>query len=117
MGVDQLDPVEELRRRERQQALVAELGHSALTGTALTDLFAEALVAAADGLAVEQVEMIEPDSATNEPLVLDGKISVPIRRPGQAIGALVATSPDPHAFSGDDVLFLRALANLLGVAS
>ena len=117
MGVDQLDPVEELRRRERQQALVAELGHSALTGTTLPDLFAEARAAAADGLAVERVEVVGADFAPNEPLVLEGRIAVPIRGPGQSIGALVATSPDPHAFSGDDVLFLRALANLLGVAS
>ena len=117
MGVEHLDPVEELRRRERQQALVAELGRSALTGTGLTELFAEALAAAADGLAVERVELSEPDSKTHEPLASDGEIAVPIRGPGKPIGVLVARSADPHAFSADDVLFLRALANLLGIAT
>src|ERR1700693_5493914 len=55
-----LDPVDQLRRRERQQSLVAELGRSALTGTAPRDLVEQALDAAAEGLGVEFVGLFEP---------------------------------------------------------
>src|SRR5690242_4272410 len=118
MGVEQLDPVDELRRRERQQALVAELGRSALTGTELPDLYEEALAAAANGLAVDRVELRGPDVlAANEAVVRGGEIAVPIRGQGKPIGALRATSSDPNTFTEDDALFLRAIANLLAVAS
>ncbi|HET8894711.1 MAG TPA: ATP-binding protein [Gaiellaceae bacterium] len=116
MGVEQLDPVDELRRRERQQALVAELGRSALTGTELPELFDEALAAATDGLARAQVEYCEPTPETREPLVTERELAVPIRGPKRPISVLVART-DGHMFSPDDGLFLRALANVLAVAA
>src|SRR5438874_8610870 len=116
MGVDQLDPVEDLRRRERQQALVAELGRSALTGTELAELFAEALAAAAEGLSGARVELCDPTPDTGEPLVTERELAVPIRGPEQPISVLAAHSTDVP-FGPDDGLFLRALANLLGIAA
>ena len=56
----QLDVIEELQRRERQQSLVAELGRSALTGTNLDQLVDEAVVATAEGLGVERVGLLTP---------------------------------------------------------
>jgi hypothetical protein len=54
------DPVEQLRRRERQQALVAELGRSALTGTPLEQLVEDAVAAVAEGLGADRVGLLEP---------------------------------------------------------
>src|SRR5918911_665441 len=54
------DPVEQLRRRERQQALVAELGRSALTGTPLEQLLDDAVAAVAEGLGIDRVGLLEP---------------------------------------------------------
>ena len=116
MGVEQLDPVAELRRRERQQTLVAELGRSALTGTELPELFDEALAAAADGLAGARVEFCEPTPDTMEPRVTAHELAAPVRGPGRPITVLAAHA-DAQMFSPDDGLFLRALANLLGIAS
>jgi signal transduction histidine kinase len=117
MGVDQLDPVEELRRRERQQALVAELGRSALTGTELPELFEEALVAAADGLAGARVEYCEPTPDTWEPVFTDTELAAPVRGPEQPIAVITARGAPEHTFGPDDGLFLRAIANLLAVAA
>ena len=116
MGVEQLDPVAELRRRERQQALVAELGRSALTGTELPDLFDEALVAAADGLGGARVEFCEPTPETMEPLITERELAAPVRAPERPVTVLTARA-DGATFSPDDGLFLRALANLLAVAT
>ncbi|HEX6491216.1 MAG TPA: GAF domain-containing protein, partial [Gaiellaceae bacterium] len=52
--------IDELRRRERQQSLVAELGRSALTGTALEQLVEDAVAATAEGLGVERVGLLRP---------------------------------------------------------
>lgn len=116
MGVEQLDPVAELRRRERQQALVAELGRSALTGTELPELFEEALAAASDGLAGARVEFCEPTLETMEPLITERELAAPVRGPEMPITVLAAHA-DAQVFSPDDGLFLRALANLLAVAA
>jgi hypothetical protein len=48
-GTDLGDALVELRRRERQQTAVAELGRSALTGTPFEQLAAQAVAAARDG--------------------------------------------------------------------
>jgi PAS domain S-box-containing protein len=144
-----LDPVEQLRRRERQQSLVAELGRSALTGAPQVELVDEALAAAAEGLGVEFVGLFEPvpdehelvarhvrgwDDATRkvpgavrklvahafrggESLVATDIVVAPVRGELQPLGVLVAHSPRPHAFAHDDVVFLRALANLLAVSA
>ena len=55
---DRRDPVDQLRRRERQQALVAELGRSALTGTPLERLVEDAVDAAAEGLSADRVGLL-----------------------------------------------------------
>src|SRR5262249_43785827 len=74
MGVDELveaegggprrtpprDAVEELRRRERQQSFVAELGRSALTGTPLEQLLEDAVAAVAEGLGADRVGLLGP---------------------------------------------------------
>ncbi|HLY94843.1 MAG TPA: ATP-binding protein [Gaiellaceae bacterium] len=117
MGVEQLNPLEELRRRERQQALVAELGRSALTGTELPELFDEALAAAADGLAGARVEFCEPTPETTEPLITERELAAPIRGPERPLTVLAAHSTEEQPFSPDDGLFLRALANLLAIAA
>jgi PAS domain S-box-containing protein len=167
LGVDRLDPVGQLRRRERQQSLVAELGRSALTGTRLTQLVEEALDAAADGLAVDRVGFFEarpddllvavglrawepgpdpvPVTSGNvlahtyraaEALVLEdvdadirfaesrarpGRevasiVAAPVRGDTSPIGVLVAHSPRPGEFGQDDLLFMRAIANVVAVA-
>jgi hypothetical protein len=47
-------------RRERQQALVAELGRSALTGTPFDALVDQALAAVVEGLAADRVGLLRP---------------------------------------------------------
>ena len=74
MGVDELldpgfggpqegdwpDPADQLRKRERQKSLVAELGRSALTGTPLERLVEDAVAAATEGLGADRVGLLEP---------------------------------------------------------
>jgi PAS domain S-box-containing protein len=94
-----LDPVEQLRRRERQQSLVAELGRSALTGTPESELVEQALDAAAEGLGVEHAGLFEPSP--------DGRTFVAHRTRGwdakrsepKSVRKLVA-----HAFRGGEAL-------------
>jgi signal transduction histidine kinase len=137
------DPV---RRRDRQQSLVAELGREALTGTALTQLVTNAVAAVTAGLAADRVAVFEPDAegialaATilygwppeDERIEIEGDSLVaqayvsgdsavsgmlaaaPVRGEDSVIGVLAAGAPEP--FGGDDVLFLRAIANVLAAA-
>jgi PAS domain S-box-containing protein len=165
-----LDPVGQLRRRERQQALVAELGRSALTGTPLDRLVEEAVEAAVEGLGADRVGLLEPtgeggalvcrssrgwpeaelrpvaidsDSQVAEtfrrrdPIVVDdfagdarfadsrhlidlglaSGATAPVRGEEQPVGVLVAHSRRPRAFGMDDVVFLRAVANVIGVVT
>ena len=164
------DPVEQLRRHERQQALVAELGRSALTGTPLEQLVEDAVAAVADGLGADRVGLLEPapggavlvcrsshgwpeaemlpvaldgDSQvaqtfrTREPIVVDdfagddrfpgshhlvafglaSGAATPVRGEDQPVGVLVAHSREPRDFGLDDVVFLRAVANVLAVVT
>src|SRR5579884_124120 len=163
------DAFEQLRRRERQQALVAELGRSALTGTALDRLVEDAVSAVLEAIDADRVALLEPDGngglacrssrgwpqrdvrpvdaaadsqvawtfRRQEPCVvadlrsderfpdsrhvlalgLSSSVSVPLRGEGQAVGVLVAHAARPAAFGEDEVVFLRAVANLLAVVS
>jgi PAS domain S-box-containing protein len=167
---DWRDPAHQLRKRERQQALVAELGRSALTGTPLERLVEEAVAAAAEGLGADRVGLLEPshDGATlvcrssrgwpqaelrpvavdidsqvaetfrrQDPIVVDDFASekrfaacrhlvelglasgatAPVRGEEQPVGVLVAHSRRPRAFGMDDVVFLRAVANVIAVVT
>jgi PAS domain S-box-containing protein len=169
-GPDRLDPVEQLRRRERQQSLVAELGRSALTGTALPELVDAAVAAAAEGLEADRVGMLEADDAgevlhcgsshgwpaeelrpvpvdadsqvahtfrTQEPVVvgdfaaeerfegsrhlaelgLASGMTAPVRGDERPVGVLVAHGRRRNAFGPADVMFLRAVANLIAVSA
>src|SRR5919204_5923447 len=164
------DPADQLRKRERQQGLVAELGRSALTGTPLERLVEDAVAAAADGLGADRVGLLEPsgdgsalvcrssrgwpedelrpvavdaDSQVAEtfrrrdPIVVDDFASekrfagsrhltelglasgatAPVRGEEQPVGVLVAHSRRPRAFGMDDVVFLRAVANVIAVVT
>jgi PAS domain S-box-containing protein len=165
-----LDPTGQLRRRERQQALVAELGRSALTGTPLDRLVEEAVEAAVEGLGADRVGLLEPagnggelvcrssrgwpeeqlrpvaldsDSQVAEtfrrqdPIVVDdfagdarfvdsrhlielglaSGATAPVRGEEQPVGVLVAHSRQPRVFGMDDVVFLRAVANVIAVVT
>jgi PAS domain S-box-containing protein len=135
---------DELRRRERQQSLVAELGRAALTGTSLAQLVADAVAAVAAGLEADRVAVFEPDgellAATisyrwepdGERIELDADSPItrtfrdqvaqhagsltaaPIRGDDRPIGVLAAGSLEPS--SADDLLFLRSIANLIAGA-
>jgi PAS domain S-box-containing protein len=139
------DAVAELRRRERQQALVAELGRSALTGTALPQLLEIAVGAVAAGLDAAHVAVFEPDDETlvatatlgwpaaegriavdadspvahafrlQEPYVGPEGLAAPVRGEEQLVGVVAASGPRP--FTADDMLFLRSVANLVAAAT
>src|SRR5262249_4052779 len=182
MGVDELveaeggdprrtpprDALEELRRRERQQSFVAELGRSALTGTPLGRLNEDAVAAAAEGLGADRVGLLEPigegavlacrtsrgwppeelrpvplDGSSHaaktfraqDPIVVDdfagndafadsrhltevglaSGVATPVGGDERPVGVLVAHSAAPSAFTADDVLFLRVVANVIAV--
>ncbi|MBV8396548.1 MAG: GAF domain-containing protein [Actinobacteria bacterium] len=163
-----IDPLVELRRRERQQAIVAELGRLALSGTPLAELLELAvdgaiealevervglLLPAGDGLLVcrtsrgwrpEQMRGVEidgasqiahvfrkqevsvvndfetgqfPDSLHLSAFGIASGAAVPVRGEGEAVGVLAAHSTRPNAFGTDQVLFLRAVANLIAVVT
>jgi PAS domain S-box-containing protein len=164
------DPDEQLRRHERQQALVAELGRAALTGTPLEQLVDDAVAAVAEGLGSDRVGLLEPtdDGAslvcrsshgwpeaemsqvaldtdsqvaqtfrTQEPIVVDdfagddrfpgshhlvalglaSGAATPVRGEDQPVGVLVAHSREPRGFGLDDVVYLRAVANVIAVVT
>ena len=165
-GANRPDPVEELHRRERQQSLVAALGRSALTGTALEQLVEEAVAATAEGLGADRVGLLEPTGdgsvlicrsshgwppAELGPVAVDGDSQVaqtfrsqeaivvddfaseqrfvssrhlvelglasgataPVRGDERPVGVLVAHGRQRHAFGPSDIVFLRAVANVL----
>jgi PAS domain S-box-containing protein len=137
------DPVP---RRDRQQALVAELGRDALTGVSLTQLVTDAVAAVATGLGADRVAVFEPDAdglelavtityawpSEEERIAVDGDsvvawtyrerdstaagalVAAPLRSEDGLIGVLAAGAAEP--FAADDVLFLRAVANLVAAA-
>ena len=169
-GAPRRDPVDELRRRERQQSFVAELGRSALTGRPLEQLVGDAVLAAAEGLGAERVGLLEPvDDGTalfcttsrgwpeeelrpvalesesqvaetfrgREPIVVEdfstdsrfadsrhlvqlgltSGVTAPVRGEREPVGVLAAHSAEASAFTQDDVLFLRAIANVIAVVT
>jgi PAS domain S-box-containing protein len=167
---ESLDAVGQLRRRERQQAAVAELGRSALTGAPTARLVEQAVSFVRDCLETDRASVLElsPDGAellcrvsvgwdpeeirpvplarrsqvahtflAQEAVVVhdlatderfDGSrhlvdlgitsgISAPTRGEDQPLGVIAAHSRFPRAFTDDDVVFLRAVANVLAVAT
>ncbi|HEY4413240.1 MAG TPA: GAF domain-containing protein, partial [Gaiellaceae bacterium] len=143
MGTHELAGADQLRRRDHQQALVAELGRSALTGTPLAQVVADAVSAVADGLHADRVAVFEPtpDGAAlaatitfgwppgHEQIPVDA--DTPVARTfrdqnSTAAGSLVAAPIRGDAglvgvlaagaddpLSPDDTLFLRSVANLV----
>ena len=140
MDAASIDAVAELRRREHQQSLVAELGRSALTGTKMPQLVELGVAAAAAGLDADRVGLFEPGEdgvlvptaalgwaaedgpgstveeafRVRDPATGPETIAAPVRGEDELVGVLAAGGPRP--FSSDDVLFLRAVANLLAAA-
>jgi len=132
----------ELRRREHQQWLVAELGRAALTGTPLAQLVADAMAAVGEGLGADRVAVFEPladgealgptitfgrAGETRIPLDSDSPVARTFREQKSAILGKVAAAPvrgegglvgvlaagGSAPFNDDDVLFLRCVANLI----
>jgi len=140
LGMPSEDAVVELRRREHQQSLVAELGRSAVTGTARVRLVELAVAAVAAGLDAEQAALfqasadgelvasctlgwpvdegpgavVEESHRIEDPVVGATAIATPVRGEERIFGVLAAAGTGP--FSSDDVLFLRGLANLVAAA-
>ena len=137
MATDEYTDADQLRRRDRQQSLVAELGRSALSGT---DVVENAIATTEEGLGADRVALFEPDGddlvptsavgwlegervpiAGDSPVArtfregspaLDGALAAaPIRGETGLIGVIAAVGRQP--FSADDVLFLRSVANLV----
>ncbi|MGH2933312.1 MAG: GAF domain-containing protein [Gaiellaceae bacterium] len=135
----------ELRRRERQQALVADLGRSAVTGTPLPELLEKAVAAVADGLGADRVALFEPtgDDALAVRASLDWpaeEASIPVdadspvaqvfraEEPAAIAGWIAApvrgqerllgviAAAGERSFSPDDVIFLRGVANLVAAS-
>ena len=126
----------ELRRRARQQAAVAELGQRALEAAPVHELITAATSLAADALGVDhaRVELTVDEGASaphvartlrsTEPVVFEDlevegyRSGAGVIIPGQArpFGALLAYSRDGHRFAGDDLHFLRSIANVLAAA-
>lgn len=165
------DAMAELRRRTRQQAIVAAFGHFALRGNDLVALMQEAARLAAEGLGAAFAKVLEHEpsmdtlvmragvgwrpgvvgnthfppgaaspagyafatgtpSVSNDlatdhrfglpPLLADHgvrrEVNVVIRGDGPPFGVLEVDDTGDGAFSADDVHFLEALANTLGLA-
>ena len=135
----------ELRRRERQQALVADLGRSAVTGTRLPDLLERALATAVEGLGADCAALFEPsgddalvvrtslDWPAEEariPMDADVPVAQVFRAQESAAAGSVIAAPvrgeerlagviaaaGERSFSPDDVLFLRGVANLVAAS-
>jgi len=132
----------ELRRREHQQSLVAELGRAALTGTQLAQLVADAVAAVGNGLGADRVAIFEPlpdgealgatiafgrAGETKIPLDSDSPVARTFREHRASVLGKVAAAPvrgegglvgvlaagSALPFNEDDVLFLRSVANLI----
>jgi len=135
-----------LRRRDHQQALVAELGRSAVTGTSLSQVVADAVSAVAEGLGTDRVAVFEPTSdggalavttadgwPEDECLVAvgsDSAVARAYRDQDATVAGTLAVVPlrsdsgpvgalaagGSEQFTPDDVVFLRSVANLIAAA-
>jgi PAS domain S-box-containing protein len=144
VGTDEVTGAE-LRRRDHQQALVAELGRSALTGASLAQVVADAVAAVADGLRAERVAVFEPtwDGALATTIAYgwapheervdrdgDSPIARTFRDETSVVSGSLAAAPlrgdtglvgvlaagAAGELSPDDTLFLRSVANLVAGA-
>lgn len=106
---------QELERHGRQQAAIVLLGRLALEGEGLTALFEEAIRQVHQTLAIESVEIWQRPPGDPDDDAPAGTISVTI--PGRhPYGLLIARPSQARPFPEDDLTFLQAIANLLGVA-
>ena len=136
----------QLRRRDHQQALVAELGRSAVTGTSLSRVVADAVSAVVGGLGVDQVAVFEPtpDGGALSVMAADGwapdggliavdsdsAVARAYRDQDATVAGTLAVVPlrgdsgpvgalaagGSEQFTPDDVIFLRSVANLIAAA-
>ena len=136
----------QLRRRDHQQALVAELGRSAVTGTSVSRVVADAVSAVREGLGTDRVAVLEPTPdggalavttangwAADECLVAvdsDSAVARAYRDQEVTVAGTLAAVPlrgdsgpvgtlaagGPEQFTPDDVIFLRSVANLIAAA-
>jgi len=106
MVTHQVADADQLHRREHQQALVAELGRAALTGTPLAQVVADAVAAVADGLAADQVAVFEPSA---DGLTLEATISAGWP-PGEDRVPLDGSSPIAQTFRERDSRLAGSLA-------
>jgi PAS domain S-box-containing protein len=139
--------IEELRRRDHQQSLVAELGRAALTGTPLAQLVSDSVAAVAAGLGASQVAVFEPNEDGTElaakisyawppdderiPVEADSPIARTFRERDASLAGTVAAAPvrgedgligvlaagAREPLTPDDILFLRGIANLLAAVT
>jgi PAS domain S-box-containing protein len=133
----------QLRRRDHQQSLVAELGRSALTGTSLEQVLGDAASAVAEGLGADRVAFFEPApdgtslaaTITLEwpvdealvPLDSDSAVARAFRDEDATAAGTVGAAPlrgesglvgilaagAAEPLTPDDLLFLRNVANLV----
>jgi PAS domain S-box-containing protein len=143
MGTHDLAGTDQLRRRDHQQALVAELGRAALTGTPLAQVVADAVSAVADGLQADRVAVFEPtpdgaalaatitygwpSGAERIAVDADSPIARTFRDQNSTVSGSLAAAPvrgdaglvgvlaagAEDSLSADDTLFLRSVANLV----
>lgn len=137
----------QVRRRDHQQSLVAELGRAALTGTALAQLVSDVVAAVVAGLGADRVAVFEPDDTGTElaaqisyawppdeeriPVAGDSPVARTYRERDSSLAGTLAVAPvrgddaligvlaasSAVPFSSDDLLFLRGIANLLAAAT
>jgi PAS domain S-box-containing protein len=136
----------QLRRRDHQQALVAELGRSAVTGTSVSRVVADAVSAVLKGLGTDRVAVFEPTLdggalsvttadgwAADECLIAvdsDSAVARAYRDQEATVAGTLAVVPlrgdsgpvgvlaagGPEQCTPDDVIFLRSVANLIAAA-
>ncbi len=146
MATDEFADAGQLRRRDHQQALVAELGRSAVTGTSLSRVVADAVAAVLDGVGADRVAVFEPTPdggalavttadgwPADECLVTvnsDSAVACAYRNQDATAAGTLAVVPlrgdsgpvgalaafGSEQFTPDDVVFLRSVANLVAAA-
>ncbi|WP_431282437.1 sensor histidine kinase [Humitalea sp. 24SJ18S-53] len=122
----------DLRRRMRQQALIADYGAFALRQDDALTLMQEAARAAAEGLTATFAKVLEYDGGTDKLLLRAGvgarapspatdhrvkrDVAVVIGAATAPFGVLEVEDTRPGAFGDADLRYLEALANTLGLA-
>ena len=103
--------ITDVARTTEQRQAVAELGRAALEGLPLEQLIERARLAIADVLDLAGVT-IGPDAPAPRP-----DVALVAEIPGaDAPWGFIAVPADPEAVAGEDLDFLRAVANVLGSA-